>query len=67
MTEWNNRKDHAFTVLYKLYSSPAFKGNFSDIEEFTKILKELFDVAVEDNFPFEVSRYRIRPENTTLY
>ena len=40
MTEWNNSKDHAFTVLYKLYSSPAFKGNFSDIEEFTKMLKE---------------------------
>jgi hypothetical protein len=56
MTEWNNSKDHAFTVLYKLYSSPAFKGNFSDIEEFTKMLKELFDVAVVDNFPFEVSR-----------
>ena len=56
MTEWNNSNDHAFTVLYKLYSFPAFKENFSDIEEFTKMLKELFDVAVVDNFPFEVSR-----------
>ena len=56
MTEWNNSNDHAFTVLYKLYSSQAFKENFYDIEEFTKMLKELFDVAVVDNFPFEVSR-----------
>ena len=55
MTEWNNSNDHAFTVLYKLYSS-AFKENFSDIEEFTKMLKELFDAAVVDKFPFEVSR-----------
>ena len=52
MTEWNNSNDHAFTVLYKLYSSPAFKENFSDIEEFTKMLKELFDVAVVDNVSF---------------
>ncbi len=52
LTERNNGKAHTLKVLYHLDSSPAVKGNFSNIEAFSKSLDEFLDVTVMDDISF---------------
>lgn len=52
LTERYHRKSNALKVLHYLNSAPAIKGNFMDIEFFTQLLDELFDIAVVDHISF---------------
>ena len=46
LPEGNHRKAHALQVLHHLYSAPAVKGDFPDIEPLAQLFDEFLDVAV---------------------
>ena len=52
LAERNNGKAHALEVLYHLDSSPAVKGDLTDIEPVPEILDELLDKSVMNDIAF---------------
>ena len=49
LTKGNHRKAHALKVLHHLHSAPSVKGDLTNIEPFTQLLNEFFNVAVVDH------------------
>src|SRR5699024_4522074 len=49
LTEGHHSEAHALQVLHHLHSSPAVKGNLTDVEPFSQPLDEFFDITVVDD------------------